>query len=293
LGEFGLSIEEIHKALSLIPANRTGDFFGTNGIVSVNCKAWLIRSLAQIGSFDETHRYGEEAIQTATDRNYPLSIVFAYYAVGAAALIRGEFDRAIAALEHALKICEAAEIPVQRPLVRSALAGAYAFVGHFEDALQLLESASDRTAWMTEGRDQQVPLGKALGMIWEVEAYLLADRHSEAEVLARQALAVLGKSKHRGSEAWLKYLLADIAARGDPVLSRQAEASYTDALLLARELGMRPLEAHCYFGLAQIHSHSKDLSLARPELQTAIDLYRTMGMSYWVGKADLTLPAIS
>ena len=75
----------------------------------MNCKAWLIRSLAQIGNFSETLRYGEEAIQTATERDWPLSIVFAYYAVGAVALIQAN-SIAIAALEHGSKVCEASKI---------------------------------------------------------------------------------------------------------------------------------------------------------------------------------------
>ena len=101
LGQFEPSIDELNKALSLIPEARNAEFFGTNGIVSVNCKGWLIRSLAQIGNFSETFRYGEEAIQTATERDYPLSVVFAYFAVGAVALIQGEFNQAIAALSTA------------------------------------------------------------------------------------------------------------------------------------------------------------------------------------------------
>ena len=132
MGHFEASIDELKTALSLIPEKRKYEFLGTPGIVSVNCKTWLIRGLAQIGNFNETARYGDEAIQTATEREHPLSIVFAYYAVGAVALIRGEFDKAITALEHGLKVCEAAEIPVQRPLVASGLAAAYAFVGRFE-----------------------------------------------------------------------------------------------------------------------------------------------------------------
>src|SRR5574341_1447380 len=117
LGQFQASIGELEMALSLIPEDRKYDFFGTPGIVSVNCKNWLIRSLAQMGDFSRTVQYGDEAIQTATDREHPLSIVFAYYAIGAAGLIQSEFVQAVVALEYALKVCEAAEIPVQRPLV--------------------------------------------------------------------------------------------------------------------------------------------------------------------------------
>ena len=153
MGQFGLSIDELKLALSLIPEDRNAEFFGTNGIISVNCKAWLIRSLAQIGNFVEAQPHGKEAIQTATERDYPLSMVFAYYAVGAVALIQGDYDRAIAALERGLKICEAAEIPVQRPLVVSGLSVAYASVGRCTQALSLLESTANLGAGVpTTGR---------------------------------------------------------------------------------------------------------------------------------------------
>ena len=292
LGQFERSIEELNKAVSLIPPARNTDFFGTNGIISVNCRSWLIRSLAQIGSFDEALRYGKEAIQTATARNYPLSIVFAFYAVGAAALIRGDFDGAIAALEHALKVCEAAEIPVQRPLVMSGLAVAYASVGRFDEALRLLESTADLTARMTEGGAQRVPLGRALGMVWEVETYLLAGRYSQAEELAYQVLAVLGKSKHRASEAWLKYLLGKIRLRRDPSLATQAETSYREALLLAQKLGMCPLQAHCYLALGQMHVECENIGAAQTELHKAIGHYRAMRMPFWLDRANLALTKI-
>ena len=262
LGQFEPSIDALNKALSLIPEARNADFFGTNGMVSVNCKAWLIRSLAQIGNFSETLRYGEEAIQTATERDWPLSIVFAYYAVGAVALIQGEFDQAIAALEHGLKVCEASEIPVQRPLVVSGLAAAYAFVGRFDEALRLLENSANRSVWMPEVGSQQVPRGKAMGMVWEVETYMLAGAHSEAEALARRALAVFAESKHRGSEAWLRYLLGDLLARPYPAHLIQAEASYREALTLADDLRMRPCKHIVIWGLDR--SMLRPRSLQRP-----------------------------
>ncbi len=293
LGQFEQSVDELNKALSLIPEGGKAEFFGTNGIVSVNCKAWLIRSLAQIGKFSETLRYGEEAIQTATERDYPLSIVFAYYAVGAVALIQSEFDQAIAALEHGLQVCEAAEIPVQRPLVVSGLAAAYAFVGRFDEALRLLESTADRSISMAGAGSPQVRLGRAMGMVWEVETYMLTGRHSEAEALARRVLAVFGESKHRGSEAWLRCLLGDLLARLYPAHSIQAETSYREALTLAQDLGMRPLQARCYLGLGQIHTQSKNAHVARSEIHAAGELYRAMRMPFWLARADRALAAIS
>ena len=293
LGQFEPSIDELNKALSLIPEARNAEFFGTNGIVSVNCKAWLIRSLAQIGNFRETLRHGEEAIQTATERDYPLSVVFAYFAVGVVALIQGELEQAIVALEHGLKVCEAAEIPVQRPQIVSGLAASYAFVGRFDEALRLLESTTDRSAWMTGAGSGQMPLGRAMGMVWEVETYMLAGRHSEAEALARRALAVLADSKHRGSEAWLRYLLGDLLARHHPVDLMHAEVSYKEASTLAQELGMRPVQAHCCLGLGRVRARLNDVEKARSELLAAAELYRLMSMPFWLSKAEAALAELS
>jgi class 3 adenylate cyclase/tetratricopeptide (TPR) repeat protein len=292
LGQFGPSIHELETALSLLTEERKYDLLGTAGIVSVNCKAWLIRGLAQIGKFRETLQYGEQAIQTATECERPLSIVFAYYAVGAVAVIKGDFDQAIAALEHALKVCEAAELPVQRPLVVSGLAAAYAFVGRFDEALRLLESTADRGVWMIGAGSRQAPLGKAMGMVWEVEAYMLAGKHKEAETLARQNLAVFAESKDRGSVAWQKYLLGETLRHRDVSVSTQAEASYREALTLAHELGMRPLQAHSHLGLGQIHIQGKNACVARSEILAASELYRAMAMPFWVAKAELALGAV-
>jgi tetratricopeptide (TPR) repeat protein len=294
LGQFNLSICEIKEALSLIPKARDAEFFGTNGIVSVNCKGWLIRGLAQVGSFKETLRYGEEAIQTATERDYPLSMVFAYYSVGAVALIQGDFVRSIAALEQALSICEAAEIPIQRPLVVSGLAAAYAFVGRFDDALGLLESIKESSAQMSEASEsnRQALLGKAMSLVWEVQTYMLAGHYTEAEARARRGLAVFPESRLRGSEAWLRYLLGSVLARVDPIKLTQAEASIAKALALAQHLSMRPLQAHCYLELGQIHARSKCAEAVRSELHVARELYQSMEMAFWLAKSEILLAAM-
>ena len=293
LGQFKASVEELKTVLSLIPENRTYEFLGTPVIVSVNCKTWLIRGLAQIGNFNETTRYGDEAIQTATEREHPLSIVFAYYAVGAVALIRGEFDKAITALEHGLKVCEAAEIPVQRPLVASGLAAAYASVGRFEEALRLLESQPALSVWMPAAESRRVPLGRSMGAAWEVETYMLTGKLSEAETRARQLLEACRERKDRGSEAWLRCLLGDILACSASTVLLQVEAGYRDALALAWELEMRPVQARCHLGLAQIYSRSGNSSVAQSEFQSARELYDAMSMPFWVTKTDTAAASVN
>ena len=54
------------------------------------------------------------------------------------------------------------------------------------------------------------------------------------------------------------------------------------ALALAEALGMRPLQAHCHRGLGTLYATTGQQEQARAELSAAVDLYRTMEMTFWL-----------
>jgi len=122
---------------------------------------------------------------------------------------------------------------------------------------------------------------------------MLSGRLSEAESQARSGLAVFVERKNKGSEAWLRYLLADLQARRDSTQFDSAEAIMKESLKLAQDLGMRPLQSHCHFALGRIHAQSKGRDLARAEFHRARELYETMGMTFWLTKADPSVYMIS
>jgi Flp pilus assembly protein TadD len=64
-----------------------------------------------------------------------------------------------------------------------------------------------------------------------------------------------------------------------------ATADYHQALALAEELGMRPLQAHCHLGLGILYARTGQRQQARTALATAIDLYRAMDMTFWLPQA--------
>src|SRR5207244_4055401 len=91
----------------------------------------------------------------------------------------------------------------------------------------------------------------------------------------------------RGNQAYALRLLGDIAARRDPLKSEPAETHYRQALALAEELGMRPLVAHCHLGLGKLYAKMGQREQARAELSIAIELYRSMEMTFWLPEAAL------
>jgi tetratricopeptide (TPR) repeat protein len=124
------------------------------------------------------------------------------------------------------------------------------------------------------------------------EAYLLAGREEDARRLAQHALELCHAYRYRGSEAWILRLLGEIHARYDPSQVTQAEAHYQQALALAEELGMRPLQAHCHLGLGRLYGPVGRGAQARAALSAAIELYRAMEMTFWLPQAEAALAQV-
>jgi hypothetical protein len=59
--------------------------------------------------------------------------------------------------------------------------------------------------------------------------------------------------------------------------------------MLAQELGMRPLVAHCHLGLGELIQKSGRQAEAQEQLTQAARMFREMGMQLWLEKADTAL----
>ena len=80
--------------------------------------------------------------------------------------------------------------------------------------------------------------------------------------------------------------------RRDPPDVEQAATHYQQALTLADELGMRPLQAHCHLGLGTLYVKTDRRDEAHAELSAAIELYRAMEMTFWLPEAERALAEV-
>jgi hypothetical protein len=106
---------------------------------------------------------------------------------------------------------------------------------------------------------------------------------------AREALAVARSQGERGHEAWALRLLGEIAASRDHPDVETADTHYRDATSLARELGMRPLEAQCHLAFGMLFHHAGHRDRARSELGSAIAGFREMTMRSFAERAEAAL----
>src|SRR5262249_42423721 len=109
---------------------------------------------------------------------------------------------------------------------------------------------------------------------------------------AGQALDLARQQQERGNEADALHQLGVVQAHADPADTAQAEAHYQQARVLAEELGMRPLQAHCHRGLGTLYATMGQQEQARTALSTAVDMYRAMEMTFWLPETEAALAQV-
>jgi tetratricopeptide (TPR) repeat protein len=212
--------------------------------------------------------------------------VFACWKIGLLAFRQGDLPRALPLLERAMSICQDTDFPSFFSQVCADLGAAYTLGGRVADAVLLLTQALEQRVTM-ESIHSQALCSLSLG-----EAQMLSDHLEEAHALAERALAVAREHQRRGNEAYALRLLGDIAVRRKPLDVEQAETHYQQALALADELGMRPLQAHCHRSLGMLYAATGQREQARAELSTAIEMYRDMEMQFWLPQTEAALAQV-
>ena len=282
-GDYRQAIDYLGQTLASFEGARRHEHFGLPFLPAVSSRAYLAVCHAELGTFAEGRAFGDEGLRIAEAATHPVSLIFACGGIGVLALHQGELSRALPLLEHAVSICREANLPVYFPWTAGALGSAYSLAGRITDAVPLLTQALEQTSAMeTVGFQTQCRL--SLG-----EAQVSAGRMEEAHTLAERTLALAHERQERGHQAYALRLLGEIAARRDPPDVAQAETHYRQALALAEELGMRPLQAHCHRGLGILYLDDGKLEQARTELSAAIEMYRTMGMTFWLPQVEASL----
>jgi tetratricopeptide (TPR) repeat protein len=148
--------------------------------------------------------------------------------------------------------------------------------GRLDAALPLLEQAA------AEGQAIKLVYGHPESLIYAGEAHLAAGGLDEARRYAAQALELATRQGARGDEARALFLLGEIAGRGGPSEGEKALENYVAALVLAKELGMAPLQARCHLGLGGVYRRVGRDEEARGELTYAVAMLQAMQMQHWL-----------
>jgi predicted ATPase/class 3 adenylate cyclase len=286
VGDYRRATSHCRRNAELIKGERAHERLGLTGLPSVLSRVWLAWSLAERGEFGEAIMHAAEAVSIAEAAGQPYSVAAAYLAVGQVQLVRGALAQAMPVLERTVGVCRTWNLGVLLPTVTAALGLAYALCGRLAEALPILEEGEARAPQVRifdTSRDTT-----ALGT-----GYLLAGKIDEAVGIASRAAELAAERGFRGSQARASHLLGEISARRNPPEMARAEEHYGRALALADELGMRPLVAQCHLGLGALYQGTGDGGKAKEHLTTAATMYREMGMSFWLEKAEAEMQELA
>jgi len=284
LGNYPKAVEAPRRNLVPLDSPVVRERFGAVGLPFAFSRSSLALSLAERGEFVEAVARCAEAIQIAEAVGHPYSVTMTHRGMGLLHLRRGDLHQATLALEHALEICQGVDSPPLFHAVSSTLGYAYALCERSAEAIPLLEKAAVERPAVTGTLE-----GQSLRIISLSEAYLLASREADARAAAQRALGLARQYKERGHEAYTLRLLGEIAAQEDPLDIGKAEDRYRQALVLAEELGMRPLIAHCHVGLGKLYQRIGNTQQARTYLTDGVAMMRDMEMGSWLEKAEAEL----
>ena len=279
------AVEPLRAAIALVNEAPPGERFGLAALAAVAVRFELAVVLAEMGEFAEGVAAGKDGLLMAQAAGHPYSEVWARYGLGYAHLRHGDFAAATGVLEQGLALCRGMQIRFAVPFAAASLGSAYLWSGRAAGAVSLLEEAVKAITAMRM-------LGvRSVFITFLAEAYLALGRIAEAREQVEQALALARDHPERSWEALGLKLLGDVHAY-DPAEVEQAGDAYRRALALAAEQGMRPLVAHCHFGLFALARKTGHGEQAQEHLTISTAMYRDMDMRFWVEKAEVEMRAL-
>jgi len=270
---FKRTTRQLEAVLSAKPSRPTAP-----GVGIVFARNWQIMCLAEVGEFSEGTTLGEESRRIAERADNPFSLMSTFLAIGSLALLKGDLSNAIPLLERAVALGREGAFHLLIPQATSALGSAYVLAGEGTAGLALLREAIEQAALrnLTISR-----ISTRLGA-----ACFATGLRVEAIEHAQRALDLSRAQQEQGHEVYALHLLGEIASGHDSADFGAARMKYFEALELGEKLGMRPLVAHCHLGLGKLYRRTGKREQAQEHLTTATTMYREMGMTYWLERAE-------
>src|SRR6516165_12166587 len=124
-----------------LQGERTHKRFGLAMFPATLPGAYLARTLAERGVFDEGDDHGHEAIRIAEALDHPYSLVIACLGLAYLAGVRGELSRAARLLERAVAQCRDWNMPLLAPAAMASLGHVYAWSRRTKESVLSLEQA--------------------------------------------------------------------------------------------------------------------------------------------------------
>ena len=288
LGSYSTAVSLLRQSLDLMRARPESERLGIVGLASVMANTWLSRALSELGQFAEAKARADEGFRVASTADQPFSLIGAHVALGILGLHQGHFDRAAAAFRSAVELWHArGTFPP----------GWRATPGWPAPWLSRVSAVKPSERWRkssTTVRGTGVWSILARRAAWLGEAARWCGRSQEAGRHADEALRLARAHKERGERG-----VGPAPSRGSRVGSRATRPFRCRGTLPRRPRPGRrrsrcaPSPPTAIVGWACCTDARGRGRSPGSELAVARELYRDMGMTFWLERADAELAAMA
>jgi len=282
-GNFRLAADTASEFIDELKSTYRHDNLGTTGTSSVNWLSNLAGMHTNLGEFDKAQICCEAAREICEETGKPFDASMAGQWYGHLLLTRGKPEEAAKSLENTIEIAAENGIEFFRTWADGWLGEAYTVLGDLERAESVLLSASKRAE----------ELSQILSKIWCFvrlsTLYLQKGEIRSGTEYATRAFEFCRRNEFR----WIQQLSLQCLARAE-MLSPENDAElamkyWRRAIDLAGRMEMLPGLAHSRRGLGELYCSNNRPEDAARELTAAADLYRSMGMVYWLPQTEALL----
>ena len=243
VGEHARAVALFAKTVALLRDGLERERLGRTLYPAVLARNEMAASYAELGQFESAAATTQEAFRLAEALDHAGTVLSTRLDSCGNLLCRGEFHEAIPRLEAVVAALRDAGLLVWSTSGAALLGYSYAMTGRPREGVGLLRHALDQTV---TGRRAS----EARFMAHLSEAQLRDGNVADARDRAEDAMRLSRQRGERGTEARVLHLFGEIAGEREP---GAAEPHYAGALVLAQELGLRPLVAHCHLGLGNVY----------------------------------------
>jgi len=284
IGDFPKQIELHQEIRKIVTGEAVFQRHGMASVPSATARSCLALGMAELGDFKLIERIGQEAVEIAEQVRNAFTLVGVYVFLGMAYLRLGKVKLALQLLEKSHQTCLNSGVRSLFSYTAGSLGYAYLLLNEPSRALIIVEEG------VREENLEAAAFWISHPLTVLADAYRANGKKELASETAIRALDVASSREERTLEAWAILVMAKVNA--DMGRLEQAMDWYQRGLNQAAELSMLPLTAHCHMGLGQLYLKREHSEEARSEMEAAIDLYRSMGMSYWLPQAESTFAKI-
>jgi class 3 adenylate cyclase/tetratricopeptide (TPR) repeat protein len=256
---------------------------------AVTSRGWSIWALSELGRFDEGAELASQAYVTAQTNGDTILLIAALHAFTYLHCLRGDFDRAVEVGDRAMALPGMRDHAVLQwsASVGWPLAGALVRAGQLERGTRLIEEVI--VACAARG----LRSGEAFSACLRAEAYLLGGRLDDARRFAADAARTAAERHEPGFAANALWISGLVELQSGASAHAPARRFLSNALTIATERGMRPLQAKVLLALGQLERSAGAYEPAAQHLGAARTLAQALAIPYWCARIDEELQLLA